>query len=206
MFFSDAINVGDKVKIQASVNLSSTNRINGAGGDYTNGNKEWYPIYNEDGSYYIPFSGYTHQLELKEDNYSEDKGFDILSNLNFTWEPIPRLVYSSRVSYNRTSTRQDRYTMSKYTERTNDYSGIGSVKNPYGKQTYFINTLSYNKEFGNHNASIMVGRDDQIKTNGMEGIEGKDFPTDVLRNENLTLATPEDQKIYQQYKIGRAHV
>jgi len=199
LFFSDAINVGEKVKVQASVNLSNTNKINGTGGDYSNGGKEWYPIYNEDGSYFIPFSGYNHQLEKKEDYYSEDQGFDILSNLNFTWEPIPGLVYSSRASYNKFSTRQDRYTMSKYTEQQNDYSGIGSVKNPYSKQSYFINTLSYNKEFGNHHTTIMVGRDDQVKTNGMEGIEGKDFPTDVLRNENLPLAAPDDQEIFQGY-------
>jgi len=199
LFFSDAINVSEKVKVQASVNLSSTNRINGAGGDYTNGGKEWYPIYNEDGSYFIPFSGYSHQLEVKDDYYNEAHGFDILSNLNFTWEPIPGLIYSSRASYNRLSTRQDSYILSKYTERTNDYSGIGFVKNPYQNQSYFINTLSYDKEFGNHHTTIMVGRDDQVKINGMEGIEGKDFPTDVLRNENLTLAIPEDQKIYQSY-------
>jgi len=199
VLFNDAINVNDKVKIQASVNLSNTDKVNGAGGDYTNGGKPWYPIYNEDGSYYIPFAGYTHQLELKDDVYSEDGGFDILSNLNFTWEPIPGLVYSSSVSYNKTSTRQDRYTMSKYTEKQEDYSGIGSVSNYYAKQSYFINTLTYDKIFGNHHATVMIGRDDQVRINGMEGIEGKDFQTDVLLNQNLPLASPEDQKIYQGY-------
>lgn len=200
VLFSDAINVTDNVKIMASVNLSNTNKVNGAGGDYNNGGRTWYPIYNDDGSWHIPFPGYDHQLEFKEDVYSEDKGFDILSNLNFTWEPISGLIYSSRASYNKISTRQDRYTMAKYTERQNDYSGIGSVKNPYRKQTYFINTLTFDKEFGNHHGTILVGRDDQVKETGMEGIEGKDFQTDVLKNENLPLASPIDEKIFQNYR------
>jgi len=187
------------MKIIASVNLTNTNRVNGTGGDFTNGGRPWYPIYNEDGSYFIPFDGYTHQLEQKDDYYNEAKGFDVLTNLNLVWEPIAGLTFSSSASYNRTSTRQDSYIKSKYTEMQNDYSGIGFVKNFYGKQSYFINTLTYNKEFGNHNASLMIGRDDQIKIGGMEGIEGKDFDTDALLNENLPLATPEDQRIYQGY-------
>lgn len=199
LLFNDAINVNDKMKIIASVNITNTNRVNGTGGDFTNGGKQWFPIYNEDGSYFIPFDGYVHQLEQKDDYYNESKGLDVLTNLNLVWEPIAGLIFSSRGSYNKTSTRQDSYIKSKYTERQNDYSGIGFVKNSYGKQSYFINTLTYNKEFGNHNMSLMVGRDDQIKIGGMEGIEGKDFDTDALLNENLTLAIPEDQRIYQGY-------
>lgn len=199
LLFNDAINVNDKMKIIASVNITNTNRVNGTGGDFTNGGKQWFPIYNEDGSYFIPFDGYVHQLEQKDDYYNESKGLDVLTNLNLVWEPIAGLTFSSRGSYNKTSTRQDSYIKSKYTERQNDYSGIGFVKNSYGKQSYFINTLTYNKEFGNHNMSLMVGRDDQIKIDGMEGIEGKDFDTDALLNENLTLAIPEDQRIYQGY-------
>jgi TonB-linked SusC/RagA family outer membrane protein len=199
LLFNDAINVNDKMKIIASVNLTNTNRVNGTGGDFTNGNKQWYPIYNEDGSYFIPFDGYTHQLEQKDDYYNEAKGFDVLTNLNLVWEPIAGLTFSSSASYNRTSTRQDSYIKSKYTEMQNDYSGIGFVKNFYRKQSYFINTLTYSKEFGNHNVSLMVGRDDQIIIGGMEGIEGRDFDTDALLNENLPLATPEDQRIFQGY-------
>lgn len=199
LLFNDAINVNDKMKIIASVNITNTNRVNGTGGDFTNGGKQWFPIYNEDGNYFIPFDGYVHQLEQKDDYYNESKGLDVLTNLNLVWEPIAGLTFSSRGSYNKTSTRQDSYIKSKYTERQNDYSGIGFVKNSYGKQSYFINTLTYNKEFGNHNMSLMVGRDDQIKIGGMEGIEGKDFDTDALLNENLTLAIPEDQRIYQGY-------
>ena len=199
LLFNDAININNKMKIIASVNLANTNRVNGTGGDFTNGGKQWYPIYNEDGSYFMPFNGYTHQLELKDDYYNEAKGFDILTNLNMVWEPIAGLTFSSRASFNKTTTREDSYTKSKYTERQNDYSGIGFVKNFYGEQSYFINTLTYSKEFGNHNASLMVGRDDQVKIGGMEGIEGKDFDTDTLLNENLPLATPEDQRIFQGY-------
>jgi TonB-linked SusC/RagA family outer membrane protein len=89
--------------------------------------------------------------------------------------------------------------MAKYTLRANEYSGIGSVMNPYARQSYFINTLTYDKNFGNHHLTVMAGRDDQVKMNGMEGIEGKDFQTDVLLNQNLTLASPIDEKIYQSY-------
>ena len=101
LLFNDAININNKMKIIASVNLANTNRVNGTGGDFTNGGKQWYPIYNEDGSYFMPFNGYTHQLELKDDYYNEAKGFDILTNLNMVWEPIAGLTFSSRASFTR---------------------------------------------------------------------------------------------------------
>jgi len=200
VFVKDVIEVNNKLKVEFSANLSSDKRDYGAGDSYTNGGRPWYQPFNEDGSYYIPFDTYVHQLQLKEDSFNKKKGLDLLTTGKLSYDITNWLIFNTSLSYNSFNNTLDYYNMSKYTTRFNDYKGYGSKTESSVQQTYFTNTLSFNKNFaGIHDVHVMIGRDDQIRINNSMGIIGKDFVTDVLYNENLPLATIENQEITQEY-------
>jgi TonB-linked SusC/RagA family outer membrane protein len=200
VFAKDVIDVTKKLSVEFSVNLSNNHREYGAGGSYSNGGRPWYKPFNDDGSYYIPSENYIHPLQLKDDNFNEKTGLDLLTMGGISYKITPWLTFNSNLSYNSFNNTNDYYQKSTYTTLFNSYKGYGSKSESSTKQTYFTNTLSFDKKFADiHDVHVMVGRDDQVKIYNSMGIIGKDFVTDVLYNENLPLATLENQEITQAY-------
>ena len=198
IFFKDEMQLTDNLSFRFSASYNDTDRVYGTGRRIEN--RPWIKPFNDDGSYYIPFEGYTHPLQQKDDNFNTRKGKDLITNASFNWEIIPGLTFRTIGSYNSLRSNFDQYTKSQYTLLSQSYAGRGSVRELSNEQTYFTNTLTYNKTFDDtHDVSVMVGRDDQIRTFEEIQIIGQDFVTDALFNQNLALATVDNQSITQGY-------
>ena len=198
IFFKDEMQLTDNLSFRFSASYNDVDRVYGTGGQVEG--RAWIKPFNDDGSYHIPFEGYTHPLQLKDDNFNNRKGKDLITNASFDWEIIPGLTFRTVGSYNALRSNFDQYTKSQYTLLSQSYAGRGLVREQTNEQTYFTNTLTYNKTFDEiHDVSILVGRDDQIRTFESIGIIGQDFVTDALFNQNLTLATSDNQFIEQSY-------
>ena len=200
IFFKDEMKLTDNLTFRFSTSYSDVDRIYGTGGTINNGGRPWIKPFNDDGSYYLPFEGYNHPLQQKDDNFNTRKGKDLITNGSFIWEIIPGLTLQTIGSYNALRSNFDQYTKAFYTLQSQSYSGRGLVREQVNEQTYFTNIITYNKTFNKiHDLSVMVGRDDQIRTFESIGIIGQDFVTDALLNQNLTLATVDNQSITQSY-------
>ena len=198
IFFKDEMQLTDNLSFRFSASYNDIDRVYGTGRQIEG--RAWIKPFNDDGSYYLPFEGYTHPLQQKDDNFNTRKGKDLITNASFDWEIIPGLTFRTIGSYNSLKSNFDQYTKSQYTLLSQSYAGRGLVREQSNEQTYFTNTLTYNKTFDDiHDISVLVGRDDQIRTFESIGIIGQDFVTDALFNQNLTLATADNQFIEQSY-------
>uniref|UniRef100_UPI00359350CE SusC/RagA family TonB-linked outer membrane protein n=1 Tax=Persicitalea sp. TaxID=3100273 RepID=UPI00359350CE len=163
--------IAKKIKVGNSLMLSRVNqRNNGAGnrtfihGAFTN-LYQGVPtqlIYNEDGSY----AGPTDPRLERRGNFvadalrvtQKDESYDLIANLYGEYEPIKNLKFRTSFSTNLVFGNQYSFNPSWSYGLVNS-AGLSSVSagNSNSRQWIFENTLSYNKSFGKHNLSGLLG-------------------------------------------------
>jgi len=181
--------VNEKLRIGNSLTLSrtidnprSTNIINTAGWDPT------LPVRDEDGN----FTFQTVSSEFSADNPVANAVLidnrrtrnRILGNLFGEFEPITGLKYRLSLGANLNSQRNESYAPTTLFSQQGD-QGTATISNGENLDLLIENTLSYNKDFGVHSISALVGYTRQQITDNSSSVQTRGYVTDAFSYNNL---------------------
>ena len=157
--------------------------------------------YNADGSVKIidpaslgalAYEGFQNPLVLTK-GINKSNAIFLIGSLAGEYDILKNLKFRSSVAVNYNNYRQTNYVPSTAAIATS--SGTGSANNGIATQsqsqqtnTFFENTLTYNKEFNqNHRLNVLMGTSWQITKSNAFSARGQGFPDDVYLN-NLSSA------------------
>ncbi len=185
--------VGEKLRIGNSLTLSrrtntprSSNIINIAGWDPT------LPVRDADGNFTIQ----TVSSELSADNpvgsamqnIDENTNTRILGNIFGEFEPIKGLKYKLSLGTNLNLFRRERYAPSTLFGQRND-QGTATINHEESLDLLIENTVSYEKEFGDHRVNALMGYTRQTIDNSSSNVQTQGFVTDAFGFDNLGAGT-----------------
>jgi len=187
--------VKENISLKFNTHINITDTKNATGTSY--GRNPIFPVYIENN----PLLGYYRTGEADNDNpvmrrdliLSKSRTLDLISSGLFSWEIIPGLTLNSTFSYKYGTSVSDNYTPDVLTE---SYEGVGSIGNYLDYNLSSENFLTYRKQFGEHNFSIMGGWTFERYTQRTSGMTGRDFFSDALQNEALDLSATDNRLIY----------
>ncbi len=133
---------------------------------------------------------------------NEGKTISLLGSLSAEYTILKSLIFKSTASVNYSNYRQRNYIPS-YLEIANPNSqggqssngGVGSQSNSSTANTFYENTLTWNKEFNsNHRLNLLTGTSWENYTTEFFSAEGRGYPNDDFLNNLNSAATPTSVK------------
>ena len=195
-------NIYDNFKVRFS-NILSVGRRNN-----NNGLAYWrnpiYPVYNEDGSYYLTNAqDYSHPVAITDNQLNNSKTLDVISSLALEWQIIPELKLTEQVNYKYGKSTSDQYYPKKYTEAGTMNNGQGQISNWEGHTVVSETFANFSKDFGIHNRGVMAGFSWQYDMSRSSDLVARDFVNEALRNENMSAGNPERSSVSNGYSKSK---
>ena len=190
--------VFDMFKVRFSNILTAGWRNNNGGLAYWR--SPIYPVYNEDGTYYLTNSqDYSHPIALTEHRLNKTKTLDVITSLALEWQIIPELKLTSQGNYKFGKSTGDRYYPKIYTEAGTMNNGQGEISNWESNSIVWDTFANFSKTFGKHNVGAMMGCSWEYYNERSSTLVGRDFVNESLKNENLSSGSPE------KYNVGNGY-
>lgn len=183
-------NVFDNFKIRFSNILSAGWR------NTNNGLAFWrnpiYPVYNEDGSYYLlNASDYSHPIAISDNQVNKSQTIDVISSLAFEWQPLPELKITEQLNYKFGKSTSDAYYPKTYTEAGTMNNGQAVMSNWEGTNLVSETFANFQKDFGRHALGVMAGFSWEYYHSRSSSLTARDFVNEALRYENMGAGSPE---------------
>jgi len=170
--------------------------------DYRYNNSLWlrnpiFPVYNEDGSYYMLNDvDYSHPIAVSDNSYNYSNGFDSITMLGLEAQITDWLKFTAQSSYKYGNSINDYFQPAKYTSEGNLRNGYGKISNWTGQNAAIDAYLTFNKTFGEiHNLNIMAGYSYEFATGRSSALTSEDFIDSALGNENLASGKAEKMRV-----------
>ncbi|WP_439129061.1 SusC/RagA family TonB-linked outer membrane protein [Polaribacter sp.] len=153
-----------------------------------------WPVYNSnnpaEGFYLVSDNDFFHPAYRRGKITDETKSEDFLVSGFLDWKITDQITFNSRANIKSGTNIKDYYLPSILSQV---YDGIGSIENTTDSKRVFENYITYKNSFKNHNYTIMIGNSEQSTNDRRLFLEGRNFLSDVLGNENLSSASVENQ-------------
>ena len=160
----------EKLKTGAKVNLSYADSNSGQMGDLYYGNPQyamfrllpWTPVYNEDGSYNVNIieNSKTNPLANAYYDINNDKTYRLQGSLYLEWKPVRQLTFKTNnsVEFSLNQARQNR---SAYT-----HQGTATDFEYINKQIRYTtsNTATFDDKYGDHSVRVLAGQEAMSET------------------------------------------
>ncbi|WP_255406504.1 TonB-dependent receptor [Prevotella sp. KH2C16] len=194
-------NVFDNFKVRFS-NILTAGWRNANGGLSYNRNPI-FPIYNEDGSYYlVNAQDYYHPLAISNHRLNKSKSLDVISSLALEWQIIPELRLTSQANYKFGKSTTDRYYPKTYTEVGTMNNGQGEISNWEGHNLVWDTFANFSKTFGKHEVGVMAGFSWEYYNSRSSDLVARDFVNESLLNENMSAGSPEKNTVSNGYSTN----
>lgn len=184
----------DNISLRFNTHITTTNTINAVGTGY--GRNPLWPVYIDDdpslGYYTTSNTDMWNPVMRRNLISSKSNTLDLIGSGQLSWEIISGLTFTSTFNYKYGSSVSDYY-IPDILEPT--YEGVGSINNYWGNSLSSENFLTYQKQFGKHQMSVMGGWTFEQHMHRTSYLEGRDFISDALANESLNLSNPENRII-----------
>lgn len=191
-------NIYDNFKVRFSNILTAGWRNNNGGLSYNR--NPIFPVYNEDGSYYLANAqDYWHPLALTEKKSDKSKTLDVISSVALEWQIIPELRLTTQANYKFGKSTSDRYYPKKYTEIGTMNNGQGEISNWEGNNIVWDIYANFNKTFNKHNLGVMAGYSWEYNNSRSSDLVARSFVNEALGNENMSAGSPEKNTISNGY-------
>lgn len=194
-------NVFDNFKVRFSNILSAGWRNNNGGLAYWR--NPIYPVYNEDGTYYLTNAqDYGHPLALSDNRLNKSKTLDVITSLALEWQVLPSLRLTSQANYKFGKSTGDIYQPKIYTEVGTMNNGQGEISNWEGNNLVWDTFANFTKTVGLHDFGAMAGFSWEYGNSRSSNLVGRDFVNEALRNENLSAGSPEKYNVSNGYSTS----
>lgn len=200
--FNSIYHLSKSVTIQASSILSFHKR--NANNTLEYGRNPLWPVYGEDGEYYLTSeTDFGHPLLTTENVKNQTDGKDIITSLAVEAEFVKGLKLRSQLNYSYLSNIQDVYHASNTSQDAYDLKGRAQM-NTWTSQDILSETyLTYSGTSGRHNYSVMAGHSfDKAIARGLY-TTAYGFVNDSLQNEDMSAGDPEKNYISNSYSDSR---
>lgn len=194
-------NVFDNLKVRFSNILSAGWRNNNGGLSYSR--NPIFPVYNEDGSYYLTNSqDYYHPLAITENQLNKSKTLDVISSVALEWQIIPELRLTSQANYKFGKSTTDKYYPKVYTEVGTMNNGQGEISNWEGNNIVWDTFANFSKTIKKHELGAMVGYSWEYSNSRSSNLVSRDFVNESLKNENMGAGSPEKNTLSNDYSTS----
>lgn len=188
----------DNFKIRFSNILSKGKRNSNGGLSYWR--NPVFPVYNEDGSYYLTGTNdYGHPIAISDKRKNKTKTKDVLTSIALEWQVHPNLKLTSQLNYKYGSSINDVYNPKTYTEGGDFNNGAAYIYNWTGENIVSETFANYSKKFGNHDIGLMMGFSYEYYTSRSSDMGAFDFVNETLGNENMGAGNPEKNQVSNGY-------
>ncbi|MBD2754146.1 TonB-dependent receptor [Spirosoma sp. BT704] len=162
-----------------------------------------FPVYNENGnlgyrdpnsvwSKYIAYNDLNlwHPYSLTRFYHKQNKSFNTLGTAFAEYSIIPDLKFRTSISGNLFNTRLNSYRVK---NQGYGYSGLlpaeGNVQTSYMLNWLSENTLTYDKQFGDHSLNVLAGYSVQKQRDEFATVTSGSFPNDLVETLNAGVVT-----------------
>lgn len=195
-------NIYDNFKVRFSNILSRG--VRNANGDLSYWRNPIYPVYDENGDYYLTnASDFSHPMAITDLQKNETKSLDVISSVALEWQLFPFLKLTSQLNYKFGKSVSDRYYPKKYTEAGEFSNGQAEIENWEGHNLVSETFANFQKKFDKHDIGAMVGYSYEYYMSRSSGLTGKDFVNEALGNENMGAGNPEKNEIWNGYSDNK---
>lgn len=195
-------NIYDNFKVRFSNILSRG--VRNANGGLSYWRNPIYPVYNENGDYYLTnASDFSHPMAITDLQKNETKSLDVISSVALEWQLFPFLKLTSQLNYKFGKSVSDRYYPKKYTEAGEFSNGQAEIENWEGHNLVSETFANFQKKFDKHDIGAMVGYSYEYYMSRSSGLTGKDFVNEALGNENMGAGNPEKNEIWNGYSDNK---
>jgi len=175
----------DNVTVRASNILYVGSRNSNGGLSYWR--NPIYPVYNEDGSYYMTNDyDYEHPIALTDHRENKTKMLDVISSGAIEWQVIPSLKLTSQINYKYGKSTNDQYLPKIYTQVGNENGGRGIIGNTESQnvvsETYGNFQQTFNEK---HDLGVMLGHSFEWYQYRDSYLTASGFVNESLGNENM---------------------
>ena len=187
-------NIFDNFKIRFSNILSAGWR------NANNGLAYWrnpiYPVYNEDGSYYLlNSSDYGHPIAISDHQVNKSQMLDVISSLALEWQILPELKLTEQLNYKFGKSTSDVYYPKTYTEVGTMNNGQAVMSNWEGNNLVSETFANFQKDFKKHSLGIMAGFSWEYYHSRSSSLTARDFVNEALKYENMSAGSPEKNAV-----------
>lgn len=195
-------NIFDNFKVRFSNILTAGWRNHNGGLSYWR--NPIYPVYNEDGSYYMTNAqDYGHPIALTEHRLNKTKMLDVISSLALEWQIIPELKLTTQLNYKFGKSTSDRYYPKVYTEVGTMNNGQGEISNWEGNNIVSETFANFQKTFGKHEIGAMGGFSWEYTNSKSSDLVARNFVNEALKNENMGAGNPEQNGVSNGYSTSK---
>ena len=195
-------NIYDNFKVRFSNILSRG--VRNANGGLSYWRNPIYPVYDENGDYYLTNASYfSHPMAITDLQKNETKSLDVISSVALEWQLFPFLKLTSQLNYKFGKSVSDRYYPKKYTEAGEFSNGQAEIENWEGHNLVSETFANFQKKFDKHDIGAMVGYSYEYYMSRSSGLTGKDFVNEALGNENMGAGNPEKNEIWNGYSDNK---
>lgn len=165
--------------------------------DYNGGlayyrNPLW-PVYNEDGSYFLAGKNdYTHPVAITDNVKNKNRGLDYIASWLADYQLTEWLNLKAQVNYKYGNSKSDSYNPKIYTQDGDFNNGAGYMSDWSGENISSENYITFDKTFAAiHKVSAMLGHSYEEYTSKSLNLASYDFVNEALGNENMGAGNPE---------------
>lgn len=200
--FNSIYHISKAVTLQASTILSFHGR--NANNSLEYGRNPLWPVYNEDGSFFLTSeTDFGHPLVKTQNVKNRTDGKDIIASLAAEAEIVKGLKLRTQLNYSYLSSIQDVYNASNTSQDAYDLKGQAQMNTWYSQDILSETYLTYSGEAGRHTYSVMAGHSfDKALSRGLY-TTAYGFVNDSLQNEDMSAGDPEKNYITNSYSDSR---
>ena len=169
------------------------------------GRNPLWPVYDENGDYYIASStDFSHPLLITDNVKNIATGRDLISSLAAEWEIIDGLKLRSQLNYKYQTSVQDVYNASNTSQEAHDLNGVAQINTTLAQDLLTETYLTYSKVFARkHNFTIMAGHSyDYSMARGLN-TTSYGFVNDALGNEDMSAGDPQKNVIKNTFSNSK---
>jgi TonB-linked SusC/RagA family outer membrane protein len=194
-------NIFDNFKVRFSNILTAGSRNHNGGLSYWR--NPIYPVYNEDGTYYMTNAqDYGHPIALTENRLNKTKMLDVISSLALEWQIVPELKLTTQLNYKFGKSTSDRYYPKVYTEVGTMNNGQGEISNWEGNNIVSETFANFRKAFAKHEIGAMGGFSWEYTNSKSSNLVARNFVNEALKNQNMGAGNPEQNGVSNGYSTS----
>lgn len=191
----------DNFKVRFSNILTAGSRNHNGGLSYWR--NPIYPVYNEDGTYYMTNAqDYGHPIALTENRLNKTKMLDVISSLALEWQIVPELKLTTQLNYKFGKSTSDRYYPKVYTEVGTMNNGQGEISNWEGNNIVSETFANFRKAFAKHEIGAMGGFSWEYTNSKSSNLVARNFVNEALKNQNMGAGNPEQNGVSNGYSTS----
>lgn len=165
--------------------------------DYNGGlayyrNPLW-PVYNEDGSYFLAGQNdYTHPIAITDNVKNNNRGLDYISSWLADYQVTDWLNVKAQINYKYGNSQTEKYNPTIYTQSGDFNNGAAFMDNWSGQNFSSENYLTIDKTFGDiHKFNAMLGHSYEESFSKSLSMASYGFVNEALGYENMGAGDPE---------------